>query len=45
MTQYFQQPGMITIAPDFSGVALNRVPAGYYRIALNPDIGFYLAAV
>ena len=45
MTQYFQQPGMITIAPDFSGVALNRVPAGYYRIALHPDIGFYLAAV
>ena len=45
MTQYFQQPGVITIAPDFSGVALDRVPAGYYRIGFNPDAGFYLAEV
>lgn len=45
MTQYFQQPGIITIAPDFSGIALDRVPAGYYRIALSQEIGFYLAAV
>lgn len=33
MTQYLQAPGMITIAPDFSGIALDNVPAGYYRIA------------
>lgn len=46
MTQFFQQPGAITIAPDFSGIALDRVPAGYYRIGFNPDIGqFYLANV
>ena len=45
MTQFFQQPGMITIAPDFSGVALDRVPSGYYRIAFHKDTGFYLAAV
>lgn len=45
MTQYFKQPGVITIAPDFSGIALDRVPAGYYRIALSQEIGFYLAAV
>ena len=45
MTQFFQQPGAITIAPDFSGIALDRVPAGYYRIAFNPDMGFYLAPV
>ena len=46
MTQFFQQPGAITIAPDFTGIALDRVPAGYYRIGFNPDIGqFYLANV
>lgn len=45
MTQYFQQPGIITIAPDFSGIALDRVPAGYYRIAASQEMGFYLAAV
>ena len=45
MTQYFQQPGVITIAPDFSGIALDRVPAGYYRIAASQEMGFYLAAV
>lgn len=45
MTQYFKQPGIITIAPDFSGIALDRVPAGYYRIAISQEIGFYLAAV
>lgn len=45
MTQFLQQPGAITIAPDFSGIALDRVPAGYYRIAASQDIGFYLAEV
>ena len=46
MTQFFQQPGAITIAPDFSGIALDRVPAGYYRIGFNREIGqFYLANV
>lgn len=46
MTQYFKQPGIITIAPDFSGIALDSVPAGYYRIGFNPDAGqFYLAEV
>lgn len=45
MTQYFKQPGTITIAPDFTGVALDRIPAGYYRIAVSPEVGFYLAEV
>lgn len=46
MTQFLQQPGAITIAPDFSGIALDRIPAGYYRIGFNPDAGqFYLANV
>ena len=46
MTQYFKQPGIITIAPNFSGIALDSVPAGYYRIGFNPDAGqFYLAEV
>lgn len=45
MTQYFKQPGIITIAPDFSGIALDSVPAGYYRIGFNPEAGFYLAEV
>lgn len=46
MTQFFQQPGAITIAPDFSGIALDRVPAGYYRIGYNLDAGqYYLANV
>lgn len=41
MTQYLQQPGMITIAPDFTGVALDKVPAGYYRIGFNREHGFF----
>lgn len=44
MTQYFKQPGAITIAPDFTGVALDRVPAGYYRIAVS-ESGYFLAEV
>ena len=45
MTQYFKQPGAITIAPDFSGIALDSVPAGYYRIAVSQELGFYLTEV
>lgn len=45
MTQYFKQPGTITIAPDFSGIALDSIPAGYYRIAASPEMGYYLAEV
>ena len=44
MTQYFQHPGAITIAPDFNGVALDRIPAGYYRIGFNHDKGEYFLA-
>lgn len=45
MTQYFKQPGAITIAPDFSGIALDSVPAGYYRITVSQELGFYLTEV
>lgn len=33
MTQYIRQPGQIHIAPDFKGLALDAVPAGYYNIS------------
>lgn len=45
MTQYIKSPDMITIAPDFSGIAIDQVPAGYYRIAAAPGIGFHLVPV
>lgn len=45
MTQYLKSPDMITIAPDFSGIALDNVPAGYYRIAVAQGIGFHLVPV
>lgn len=45
MTQYIKSPDMITIAPDFSGIALDKVPAGYYRVSAAPGIGFHLVPV
>lgn len=45
MTQYIKSPDMITIAPDFSGIAIDNVPAGYYRIAVAMGIGFHLVPV
>lgn len=45
MTQFIKQPGMITIAPDFSGISLDRVPKGYYRIAVAMNIGFHLVPI
>ncbi|WAW11602.1 AAA family ATPase [Acinetobacter phage nACB1] len=45
MTQFIKQPGMVTIAPDFSGITIDKVPAGYYRIACAPGIGFHLVPI
>ena len=45
MTQYIKQPGAVTIAPDFSGIALDRVPAGYYRIGCSQVLGWHLVPI
>lgn len=45
MTQYIRQPGQIHIAPDFKGLALDAVPAGYYNISFCDKRGFYLSEV
>ena len=45
MTQFIKQPGAVTIAPDFSGIALDRVPAGYYRIGCSQTLGWHLVPI
>ena len=45
MTQFIKQPGAVTIAPDFSGIALDRVPAGYYRIGCSQSLGWHLVPI
>ena len=43
--KFIKHPGAITIAPDFSGVSIDRVPAGYYRIAISKTMGWHLIPV
>ena len=45
MTQFIKQPGAVTIAPDFSGIAIDRVPAGYYRIGCSQSLGWHLVPI
>lgn len=44
-TKFIKHPGAITIAPDFSGVSIDRVPAGYYRVACSQTMGWHLVPV
>lgn len=44
-TKFIKHPGAITIAPDFSGVSIDRVPAGYYRVACSQQMGWHLVPV
>lgn len=44
-TKFIKQPGAITIAPDFTGITIDRVPAGYYRIGCSQQLGFHLVPV
>lgn len=46
MTTYLKSPvGDITIAPDFKGAELERVPAGYWRVEVDPFGKYYLSPV
>lgn len=42
MTQYLRQNDTYHLAPDVSGVAIDKLPAGFYRICFHPEIGFWL---
>jgi len=42
MTQYLRHNTSYTFAPDVSGVALDKLPAGFYRVCWNDIAGFYL---
>lgn len=44
-TKFIKHPGAITIAPDYSGVSIDRVPAGYYRVAVSQHMGWHLVPV
>lgn len=44
-TKFIKHPGAITIAPDFSGIAIDRVPSGYYRVAVSQQMGWHLIPV
>lgn len=45
MTKFIKHPNMLTIAPDFSGISIDSVPAGYWRISCDPINGFHLVPV
>ena len=42
MTQYLRQNDTYHLAPDVSGVAIDNLPAGYYRICFHPKVGYWL---
>lgn len=41
MTQYLRQNDTYHIAPDVSGVALDELPAGFYRLCYNDQLNMY----
>ncbi|EPD3172293.1 hypothetical protein APD40_05565 [Acinetobacter baumannii] len=42
MTQYLRQNDTYHLAPDVSGVAIDSLPAGFYRLCFHDKLGFYL---
>lgn len=42
MTQYLRQNDTYHLAPDVSGVAIDNLPAGFYRICFHPEVGYWL---
>lgn len=45
MAKFLVHPDAISIAPDFSGVAKDNVPAGYYRVGTCLKRGFILVPI
>lgn len=42
MTQFLRKNDTYHLAPDVSGVAIDNLPAGFYRICFHPEIGYWL---